>query len=119
MGSGTDLFIYSAAANSPFVPGSGGAADDTINGFSANDEVSLKGLLLSHKSVLDKGVVGSFTDAAAPGYFGSAGAAVEYGAGNTAQAYIDANNNGNLDTGDMMIKFTSVTPGSLDHNFLM
>jgi hypothetical protein len=119
VGSGTDLFIYSAAADSPF-----GAAGDTINGdpingFAANDEVSLKALLLSHKSVLDKGAVGSFTDAATQGYFGSAGVAVEYGAGNTAQAYVDTNNNGSLDSGDMMIKFTNVAQGSLDHSFLM
>jgi Ca2+-binding RTX toxin-like protein len=57
-GSGTDLFLYSAAADSPFAAGSGGSADDTINGFlPVNDEVNLQTLLLSHKSVLDKGMV--------------------------------------------------------------
>jgi hypothetical protein len=74
-------------------------------------------LLLSQKTVLDKAEVGSFTDTTTPGFFGSAGVVMEYGAGNAAQAYIDANNNGSLDSGDMMIKFTNVTLGSLDHSF--
>ncbi len=60
MGSGTDLFIYSLPVYSPFVAGSGGAADDTINGdttnsFTANDGIHLQALLLRHKSVLGKG----------------------------------------------------------------
>jgi hypothetical protein len=122
-GSGSDLFVYQTASDSPFVPNSGGALDDTIigtsNGFLAGTEqIDLTALLLSNKSVLDKGVVSSFSDTTIPGYFGTSGVAVEYKAGNTAHAYIDANNDGSLDSGDMMIKFTKVAPGSLDLGFL-
>ena len=109
-----DVVTYPLAANSPFVPGQNGAPDDTINAFKAGmDLIDLRGILLSHKSVVDKGVVGSFTDITTKGYFGTAGVAVEYGAGNTARVFVDANKDGNLDSGDMLIKFTGVAAHAL------
>jgi Ca2+-binding RTX toxin-like protein len=119
-GSGNDSFVYTATADSPFLAGTGGASDDTISRFlTAQDNINLHALLLSDTSVVDKGLVGNFTDTATKGYFANGGVAIEYGSGNTAQVYVDANNNGNLDSGDMMIKITGVTPGSLDHSLVV
>ena len=57
-----------------------GASDDTVSGFSAaGDRFDLRYLLLSQKSLVDKGMSRRLPDAATPGYFGTAGVGVEYG----------------------------------------
>lgn len=122
-GTGTSSFLYRTAANSPFVAGAGGLPNDVINGFLAGlDKIDLRSLLLpaAEKSVVDKGVVGSFTDTASAGYFGTSGVAVEYSAGNTAQVFVDGSKDGSLGGGDMMIQINGVAAHSLTAaNFLM
>jgi len=112
-GSGADSFMFLMASDSAFTPGSA-AATDLINGFTAGvDKIDLSAILLNQKTVLDKGVIGAFTSTAVTDYFGTAGVAVEYGAGNKAQVYADANNNGSLDTGDMLIRLNGIAANSL------
>ncbi len=120
-GSGTDTFSYRLATDSPFVASSAGASDDTINGMLAGtDKLDLRSLLLSQKTVLDKGSVASFTDATTAGYFSGGSVAVEYGAGSSAQVFVDTNRDGILDSGDMMMKVNGVAAHSLGNSsFLM
>jgi hypothetical protein len=115
-GTGHDVFIYHSASDSPFTAGSGGSSDDLIDDAfkpSGSDKINLAAVHLIQKAVLDKGIVPSFTDAVTPGFFSTASVAVEYGPSNTAHAYVDANNNGNLDSGDLLIKFADVAGHSL------
>jgi hypothetical protein len=87
----------------------------SINSFlPVTDKIDLRDLLLSQKTVLDKVEVSSFTDAATLGFFGTSGVAVEYApTGGAAQVYVDANKDGNLDSGDIMIRLTGITAHSL------
>ncbi len=122
-GKGADLFQYLRVGDSPLETFSGlidTRNDDTLVNFvGGTDVIDLTGLLipLGAQSVVTQSTSGFSANLAnGAGYFGSAGVAVEYSAnGNSvaARVYVDANHDGNLGSGDMLIQITGVRSGSL------
>ncbi len=122
-GNGADTFIYASALDSPLVTNAGNidaAATDVLKQFQAKlDKIDLSAFnfLGQQTAVLSRSVT-AFTSntSAGTGFFGTAGLVVEYakvGGQPMARLYMDANKDGNLDSGDGMIQLTGVSKNSL------
>jgi len=118
---GADVFVYAGATDSALQTSGGSivvSGDDTIAAFQATlDKIDLTafGFAGPGEAAITKPTTGFSTDlASGAGFYGTAGVAVEYASfGDTARVYVDANHDGNLGAGDMLIQLTGVTTNSI------
>ena len=120
-GKGANVFVYASAEESPLQTSFGAidvTGDDTLIKFQATfDKIDLSEFDFGGPSaaVITKSIIGfSTTLAAGTDFYGSAGVAAEYASsGKTARVYVDANHDGNLGAGDMLIQLTGVAKNGL------
>ena len=119
-GTGVDVFVYGDAADSPLTLVSGQISltgDDQISGFAvSSDKIDLSvfvftgsaATLFTHSTNGITSMVGT-----GAGFFSGSGVAIDYTrTGKTAQLYVDANHDGNLNAGDLLIQLSGVSKGS-------
>jgi len=118
-GAGSDRFIYSSAAESALSQSGSTivtSGADRLSTFSAAaDRIDLVAFgFTGAAATLATKTTSGFTTTATSGFFEGSGVAVEYALrGQTAQVYVDANRDGNLGSGDLLLQLTGVARNTL------